>query len=91
MKLGLQGTTVVSASGDDGARGDACMGQNIDIFAPDQSSGCPYILSVGGTGLPKNYTGKPGDKEVAPHEYVPGGGWSNIHLRPDYQKAAVAE
>lgn len=89
MKLGLQGTTVVFASGDDGARGDACMGENSEIFAPDQSSGCPYVLSVGGTGLPANY--KLGDKEVAPHKYLPGGGWSNIHLRPDYQKVAVAE
>ncbi|KAJ2978445.1 hypothetical protein NQ176_g3813 [Zarea fungicola] len=89
IKLGLQGTTVVSASGDDGARGDACIGDNNDIFAPDQSSGCPYILSVGGTGLPDNY--EPGDQEVAPHNYLPGGGWSNIHLRPDYQKEAVAE
>ncbi|KAM6481931.1 putative alkaline serine protease AorO [Trichoderma sp. SZMC 28011] len=89
MKLSLQGTTVVSASGDDGARGDACIGDDITIFAPDQSSGCPWILSVGGTGLPDNY--KPGDQEVAPHNYLPGGGWSNIHLRPDYQEAAVSE
>ncbi|KKO98171.1 Pro-kumamolisin [Trichoderma harzianum] len=82
-------TTVVSASGDDGARGDACIGDDITIFAPDQSSGCPWILSVGGTGLPDNY--KPGDQEVAPHGYLPGGGWSNIHLRPDYQEDAVSE
>lgn len=54
MKLGLTGTTVVVASGDDGvaATNGYCLGPHHDIFVADNPSGCPYVTSVGSTFIP---------------------------------------
>ncbi|KAI0120716.1 peptidase S8/S53 domain-containing protein [Xylariales sp. AK1849] len=66
MKLGLQGTTVLLASGDYGVAGFAgditdsgCLsGYNLTeaIYSPDQTSSCPYITSIGATQLQPNQT-----------------------------------
>jgi len=67
MKLGLQGHSIFSASGDygvasfPGSNGDefGCLsgdGQNGTIYNPDYPSGCPYITAVGGTRLYPNDT-----------------------------------
>jgi tripeptidyl-peptidase-1 len=87
MKLGLQGTTLVYASGDDGVGGDTCLGADDDIYDPDQDSSCPYILSVGGSGLPLD--NQTGGTQVSSRVFQSGSGFSNIHLVPDYQKDAV--
>ncbi|KAJ3498817.1 hypothetical protein NLG97_g838 [Lecanicillium saksenae] len=91
MKLGLQGTSIVFASGDGGVaggHGGNCVGTNSDIFNPATPGDCPYVTSVGATYLPKG--SKIGDPEVATASFASGGGFSNIWTTADYQKDAVA-
>ncbi|CEJ94487.1 hypothetical protein VHEMI10013 [[Torrubiella] hemipterigena] len=61
MKLGLQGTTVVVASGDAGVagrHGDGCINGGSDrhhhntVFNPAMPASCPYVTSVGSTIIP---------------------------------------
>lgn len=90
MKLGLQGTSIVFASGDGGVSGNhggACQGSNLDIFNPATPGSCPYVTSVGSTYLPKG--SKPGNAEAATSSFASGGGFSNIWTAPDYQSSAV--
>ncbi|RMY17954.1 hypothetical protein D0867_05667 [Hortaea werneckii] len=95
MKLGMQGVTVVIASGDSGvaARGaddgnsDGCLG-NGEVFNPDFPASCPYVTAAGATFLPTG--GDPEkDEEVAVTRFPSGGGFSNIYPRPSYQQTAV--
>lgn len=62
MKLGLQGHSILVASGDYGVasfpgsndNAEGCLsgfGQNGTIYNPDYPSGCPYITAVGATRL----------------------------------------
>ncbi|CEJ83904.1 hypothetical protein VHEMI03295 [[Torrubiella] hemipterigena] len=91
MKLGLQGTSLVFASGDGGVaggHGGDCDGTNGDIFNPAAPGSCPYVTSVGSTEL---RTGaQPGDPESATSRFSGGGGFSNIWTTPDYQSSAVS-
>lgn len=94
MKLGLQGVTVVVASGDAGVGEEYnCVGPNYDIFTPYYISTCPYVLSVGATELntPAGQQPKPGQKlsERATTVFGSGGGFSNVFSQPSYQAAAV--
>lgn len=95
MKLGMQGVTVVIASGDSGVaarstdngNADGCLG-NGEVFNPDFPASCPYITAAGATFLPTG--GDPAkDEEVAVTRFPSGGGFSNIYPRPAYQDAAV--
>ncbi|KAI1488921.1 peptidase S8/S53 domain-containing protein [Biscogniauxia mediterranea] len=95
MKLGLQGTTVMIASGDDGvasfpsgASPNGCMGPQQDVFNPQFLASCPYILAVGSTYLPANGTAG-ADPEVATLRFRSGGGFSNIYDAPAWQRAAL--
>ncbi|KAH7354976.1 putative alkaline serine protease AorO [Rhexocercosporidium sp. MPI-PUGE-AT-0058] len=96
MKLGLQGVSVVLASGDSGVAGppgeggnaDGCLGTG-QIFAPDFPATCPYLTAVGGTTLPPGANVKT-DAETAVTRFGSGGGFSNIYPRPAYQSAAVS-
>jgi tripeptidyl-peptidase-1 len=95
MKLGMQGTSVVLASGDSGVAGapgeggnqDGCLGTG-QIFAPDFPATCPYITTVGSTTLPAGASVQ-NDAETATTRFPSGGGFSNIYATPDYQKTAV--
>ncbi|KAG8409357.1 hypothetical protein J3459_017535 [Metarhizium acridum] len=90
MKLGLQGSSIVFASGDGGVaggHGGDCLG-NGDIFNPASPASCPYVTSVGATLLPPGSS--PGAPESATERFGSGGGFSNIWTSPDYQKAAVS-
>ncbi|KAI1364802.1 peptidase S8/S53 domain-containing protein [Xylaria arbuscula] len=97
MKLGLQGSTIMIASGDSGVAGfgtyanpSGCMGPNHDVFNPQFLATCPYILAVGSTYLPTNRTaGK--DPEVATSRFYSGGGFSNIYDAPEWQRDIVAQ
>jgi tripeptidyl-peptidase I len=52
MKLGMQGVTVVVASGDLGVGPDyLCNGNSQNIFEPFYIATCPYVLAVGATEL----------------------------------------
>lgn len=89
MKLGLRGSTVVFGSRDSGvaSREGPCLGLNEDVFVPFAIPACPYVTGVGSTVLPVGSA--PGDPEVVTQYFSPGGGFSNVHTRPEYQKAAV--
>lgn len=103
MKLGLQGHTIMFASGDYGVAsfpGDmgiqsGCLGPEETIFAPQYPSGCPYVLSVGGSMIGANRTVY--DPEVVMSAHLSGdaynfssaGGFSNYFKRPTYQGGHV--
>lgn len=91
MKLGLQGSSIVFASGDGGvagSQGDECLGDG-SVFSPTSPASCQYVTAVGATYLE---TGKkPGDPESATTGFSSGGGFSNIWITPDYQKDAVSK
>ncbi|CEJ86893.1 hypothetical protein VHEMI04238 [[Torrubiella] hemipterigena] len=91
MKLGLQGSTIVFASGDGGVaggHGGRCSGDG-SVFTGIVHGGCPYVTSVGATELPSGSNA--GDPEhVAFTQFSPGGGFSNYYVRPDYQNDAVS-
>ncbi|CAK7265071.1 hypothetical protein SEPCBS57363_001395 [Sporothrix epigloea] len=95
MKLGLQGVTVVIATGDDGvaAGGGYCAGDDSQIFVPHSAASCPYVLAVGSTELdpPGNQTveGEPPYTEKATARFGSGGGFSNYFPQPRYQAKAV--
>ena len=66
------------------------------IFNPNWPNTCPYVTNVGATKVYPNHSVK--DPESAANDplgepwliaYSSGGGFSNIHPRPDYQKDAV--
>ncbi|GAM86246.1 hypothetical protein ANO11243_042580 [Dothideomycetidae sp. 11243] len=96
MKLGMQGTSIIIASGDSGvaARGsddgnaDGCLGKG-EVFNPDFPASCPYVTAVGATYLPPGASPQ-GDNEVAVTRFPSGGGFSNIYSQPSYQKSNVA-
>ncbi|KAI1124400.1 peptidase S8/S53 domain-containing protein [Nemania abortiva] len=97
MKLVLQGTTIVTSSGDVGVGAvNQCGGAEGQIFSPHSAASCPYVLAVGSTEWDRfaNATGpeqpfEPLD-EVATRRFASGGGFSQIFKRPSYQRAAVA-
>lgn len=96
MKLGLQGVSVIVASGDSGVAGrngdptpHNCLGEDGKVFAPDFPASCPYLTAVGATYLPTGADASK-DEEVAVTRFPSGGGFSNIYKAPDYQTDAVA-
>jgi len=95
MKLGMQGVSIVFASGDSGVAGPAgddnangCLGDG-SIFSPDFPATCPYLTTVGATFLPPGADVRK-DQEVAVQRFPSGGGFSNIYAIPSYQQSAVA-
>ena len=96
MKLGLQGTSIVIASGDSGVaarstddgNADGCLG-NGQVFNPDFPASCPYVSALGATFLPPGASAV-GDNEVAVSRFPSGGGFSNIYAAPSYQSAALS-
>lgn len=93
MKLGLQGVSVVIASGDRGVALDDdewCLGENGTVFQPDFPAICPYLTAVGATTFPQG--GDPyNPNEVASRAFASGGGFSNVFPQPWYQRSAVEE
>ena len=95
MKLGMQGVSIIIASGDSGvaARGtddnnaDGCLGTG-EVFNPDFPASCPYVTALGATFLPPGASAAK-DQEVAVTRFPSGGGFSNIYSRPSYQNSAV--
>lgn len=104
MKLGLQGHSLLFASGDYGVasfagdgQANGCLGPESTIFNPQYPSNCPYVTSVGGTMLYGDQTVL--DQESVMHVNLSGtmqnfsssGGFSNYFPRPAYQTNAVAK
>lgn len=87
MKLGLQGTTVVISSGDDGVgsfEGDGgangCAGPEGKVFYPASDATCPYVLAVGSTQLDKvsGNSSTPKYVESSTARFPSGGGFSSM-------------
>jgi len=95
MKLGMQGVSIILASGDSGVaarstddgNSDGCLGTG-EVFNPDFPASCPYITAVGATYLPTGANVYK-DQEVAVTRFPSGGGFSNIHPRPSYQDSTL--
>lgn len=95
MKLGMQGVSVILASGDSGVAGPAgdgsangCLGGGT-VFNPDFAATCPYLTAVGSTFLPQGADVRK-DQETATTRFGSGGGFSNIYQIPSYQANAVS-
>lgn len=96
MKLALQGTTIVTSSGDVGVgQQSQCGGAERQIFSPHSAASCPYVLAVGSTQWDRysNATGPESSyeklNEVATTRFASGGGFSQIFGTPSYQQQAV--
>jgi tripeptidyl-peptidase-1 len=99
MKLALQGVTVVESTGDFGVGGRwlepqaGCLGEEQRVFSPRVMGNCPYVLSVGGTGLAVPEAVPKGEEpkliEVAAETFSSGGGFSNVFERPKWQDRHV--
>lgn len=101
LKLGLQGITLVWASGDYGVASFAgddspsgCLGKDETIYNPSFPT-CPYVLNVGATRLYDTQTVN--DKESALQavlknapNFASAGGFANYFPAPKYQKSALA-
>ncbi len=88
QKLGVQGVTVLVASGDDGVATKASQGVVCGYY-PDFPASCPYVTAVGATQGPES-----GGVEVAcqsDHGAVitSGGGFSGVFATPSWQVSAV--
>ncbi|OOF99192.1 hypothetical protein ASPCADRAFT_140878 [Aspergillus carbonarius ITEM 5010] len=90
LKLGLQGVSVIIASGDSGVSASdyTCLGEDGDVFVPEFPATCPYLTAVGGTYLPLGASASE-DQEIAVTRFPSGGGFSNIYARPSYQNHSV--
>jgi len=96
MKLGLQGISIVFASGDSGVAGpegddsaNGCLGTKGTVFSPTFPNTCPYVTNAGSTTLPPGANVNT-DSEIATTRFGSGGGFSNLYPIPSYQSAAVA-
>jgi tripeptidyl-peptidase-1 len=93
MKLGLQGVTIVGATGDFGVAGNGgdCIksadGKD-NIFNPLALTNCPYVLAVGETQLAPDLNASEGH-EIATTQQFSSGGFSNIYSAPEWQKSAI--
>lgn len=97
MKLGLQGTTFLYSSGDNGVAGNLgqCIGANGTYnngtsgkFNPSFPPTCPYVTAVGATQIVPNAS-VTAPEEACETVIFSGGGFSNVFPLPTYQSAAV--
>ncbi|KAI0484995.1 Pro-kumamolisin, activation domain-containing protein [Xylariaceae sp. FL0804] len=102
MKLGLQGHSILAATGDYGVASfpndgsaNGCLGPDSTIFSPQYPNNCAWITAVGGTMLYPEQTVL--DPESVMHvalssapNFSTAGGFSNYYPTASYQKAAVA-
>ncbi|KAI9742807.1 MAG: hypothetical protein M1818_003536 [Claussenomyces sp. TS43310] len=93
MKLGLQGVSIILASGDDGPAApisnvSGCIGPNNSVFSPGFPNTCPYLTNVGATQVLQG--SNVFEPESASDAFPSGGGFSNIYPIPSYQASAVA-
>lgn len=84
MKLGMQGVSVIEASGDSGVDCDA---NDNRIFSPGTPGTCPFVTSVGATTIALDRSID--DQQMATTNFGSGGGFSNVFARPAYQAQAV--
>ncbi|KAI9509938.1 subtilisin-like protein [Russula earlei] len=87
-KLGMMGSSVLYASGDNGVAGFGGFCPGGVQFNPDFPASCPFVTAVGATQMVPGSTVQ--DPEVACETVIiSGGGFSNIFPMPEYQEHAV--
>ena len=99
LKLGLQGHTIVYASGDYGVASFAgddndngCLGKNSTVYNPSFPT-CPYVTNVGATRLYANQTVNDTESAMQVPElglFSSAGGFANYFPAPAYQQSAVS-
>ncbi|KAH8816993.1 putative protease S8 tripeptidyl peptidase I [Xylogone sp. PMI_703] len=100
LKLGLQGVSVIYASGDSGVsnRGECIEPKNASsypvgswgAFSPSFPAACPYLTSVGGTMLNNTAELVETAVSVPAEQFWSGGGFSNYWPAPDYQASTIS-
>ncbi|KAL7945381.1 peptidase S8/S53 domain-containing protein [Trichoderma barbatum] len=88
MKLGLQGVTVIAASGDGGVGGFGGFGCPGGAFETISPVDCPYVTAVGATNITATRVGGK-VKMTEQAARFSGGGFSNIFGTPSYQADAA--
>ncbi|KAL6830938.1 peptidase S8/S53 domain-containing protein [Trichoderma sp. SZMC 28015] len=88
MKLGLQGVTVIVASGDGGVGGFGGSQCANGPFVTIQPADCPYVTAVGATNLTTSSI-RGNVKFLEKAAGFSGGGFSNIFGTPSYQAKTV--
>jgi len=82
QKIGVRGTSLLFASGDDGAGGNCSDSRQ----TPDFPTGSPWVTSIGGL-----VGGQPGVSPTGEAaDFISGGGFSDYWETPSYQTDAVA-
>ncbi|KAG6004438.1 hypothetical protein E4U43_000737, partial [Claviceps pusilla] len=93
LKLGLQGISVIVASGDVGVASQSgyCLGPHHDVFVAMNPGGCPFVTAVGSTtltpGARVGHAVQPA--EIATNRFSSSGGFSNMFSTPPWQTNAV--
>ena len=90
LKLALQGTSVIIASGDHGVATHGDSGPVCDRkFEPNFPSTCPWVTSVGATTIRPGRTVDDLESSAFAPGWSSGGGFSNYWTIPDYQKKHI--
>jgi tripeptidyl-peptidase-1 len=91
IKLGVMGTTLVAASGDDGVLALLTTGDYYCGYFAQFPASCPYVTAVGGTSGPES-----NNPEISCTSNVDelilitsGGGFSSYYDAPDFQKPFI--
>ncbi len=89
IKLGIMGSTIFSAAGDDGAVGFmARNGPEYCGYFPMYPASSPFVTAVGGTQGPEKNNPEIGCMSFSAY-ITSGGGFSNLYAQPPYQTNAV--
>lgn len=90
IKLGLQGVSILAASGDDGAPGSlARTNPGYCGYWSLWPASSPYVTSVGGTQGPESGQSEVTCMSTAGGVITSGGGFSTLYSRPAWQNNAV--
>ncbi|KAJ6277937.1 Pro-kumamolisin, activation domain-containing protein, partial [Bipolaris maydis] len=92
MKLALQGTTILAATGNQGVAGytSQCWGSNKDRWNVLTPANCPYVTAVGATMLKDGVDIRQPSENPELGYHMSGGGISAIYARPRWQEPFVS-
>jgi tripeptidyl-peptidase-1 len=84
QKVGVRGSSIMFASGDEGSGGNCSSSGR---FTPDFPSGSPFVTAVGG--VTGGIAGATPTEEVV--DFISGGGFSDYWAAPSWQQAAISQ
>eukprot|EP01041_Mallomonas_annulata_P012195 gene12195-25619_t len=92
QKLGLQGVTIIAASGDDGAPSYTASYSNIGCkYNPSFPASSPYVTAVGGTQGPESFSDEIACSSLTNGAITTGGGFSTLASAQYFQKQVVVD